>query len=343
MINLLCASWFSTHIWLFVLVGVLAVAITLFCVFVPFKTWVKALVSKAYIRAGKLSSMKLRKLDYVTIADTYITARRAGIRLDITDLEIHHISKGNIDAVVEALIVARDSGLNVSIDTIKAIDLTGKDVVGVVKAVVTPKVVDVPAVSAVTKDNYEVKLVARITLRTNLRKFIGGATEETMVDRVREGLVSMIGGADKKDELLENPDIISRGVMAKRLSIDSAYDLVSIDIVDIKVVKDFNQEREEYEMKKARMLKRAQAEEKELMAKAYAEQLRVKAREKEIERLSAEAEVPKMIMKAFNDGKMSVMDYYKMQNMIADTNMRNALAKEYQSADEEDDDEEDDE
>lgn len=316
----------SVYIWVTV-VGVVAIVLAVIIGIVPIGVWVRALVSNAYIPAFKLVGMKLRHVEIGRLVDCYVKAKKAGVKIGIDDLETHYLAGGDINKVVEALIIAKGAKIDLSVETAKAIDLTNRDIVLAVKTCAKPMVITTPKISAVAKNGIEVIVLARITVKTNINKLIGSAGEETILAKVGEGIVSAVGSAKTHDEVLADPDKISKAILAKGLDQGTAYDILSIDIADIDIGANIGAkiqaERAAADMKIAN----ARAEERRALAIASEHEMRAMTQEKRAQLLDAEAAVPKAISQAFLNGNIGVMDYYKMQNVVADTAMRKSLGK----------------
>ena len=317
---------FMDLLWLYIILALLLIGLIIFLIVVPMKVWFRALISGAHISMSKLVGMKLRKINISLIVETYISARKAGLDLDVEELETHYMAGGDVVKVINALISAHSAKITLSIDTAKAIDLAGRDVLNAVKDSVNPKVIETPVIAAIAKDGIELKVKARVTVRANIGRVVGGAGEETIVARVGEGIVTTVGSAEDHSEVLQNPDLISKTVLAKGLDTGTAYEILSIDIADIDVGRNIGALLKMDQAEADKKIANAKAEEKRAMAVAQEQEMRVKTQEMNAIKIAAEAEVPKAMAKAFQDGKLGIMDYYKMQNVVADTKMRNSLA-----------------
>ena len=317
---------FLDFLWLYIILAILLAGLIAFLIVVPMKVWFRAFVSGAHISMNKLVGMKLRKVNTHLIVEAYISARKAGIEMDVEELETHYMAGGDVSKVINALISAHSAKINLSIDTAKAIDLAGRDVLAAVKVSVNPKVIETPVIAAIAKDGIELKVKARVTVRANIGRVVGGAGEETIVARVGEGIVTTVGSAEDHSEVLQNPDLISKTVLAKGLDTGSAYEILSIDIADIDVGRNIGALLKMDQAEAEKRIANAKAEERRAMAVAKEQEMRVKTQEMNAVKLAAEAEVPRAMAKAFEEGKIGVMDYYKMQNVVADTKMRNSLA-----------------
>lgn len=292
----------------------------------PVGIYNKALLSGTPISAMKLLSMKLRKLDVELIVNSYITAKKAGVKISVTDLETHLMAGGNIQRVVEALITAQGAKIKISVDTAKAIDLANRDILKAVQSCVNPVVITTPVITAVAKDGIELNIIVRVTVRTNLDTLIGGAGEETVIARVGEGVVTTVAHASTHSEVLENPDFISKTVFKKGLDKGTAYEIISLDIADVDVGKNIGARLQAESAEADMQIAHARAEEKRAMAVASEQEMKAKTQEMKAKLLDAESSVPIAISQALSDGNMTIMDYYRMQNMIADTEMRKSVA-----------------
>ncbi len=316
----------SIYVWTIIAV-ILMIVIAIIVGFVPVGIWVRALVSNAYIPAFKLIGMRLRKVEIGKLVDCYINARKAGVKLTIDDLETHYLAGGDVNKVVEALIIAKGAKIDMSVETAKAIDLANKDVVMAVKTVVKPMVISTEEISAMAKNGIELKVKARVTVRTNINKFIGNAGEETILAKVGEGIVTTIGSAKTHTEVLEDPDKISKEILSKGLDQNTAYDILSIDIADIDVGENIGAKIQAQRAAADMKIANARAQERKALAIASEHEMRAMTQEKRAQLLDAQASVPKAISQAFQQGNIGVMDYYKMQNVVADTKMRESLGR----------------
>lgn len=256
-----------------------------------------------------------------------IAARKAGLSINRNELEAHYLAGGRLDAVVKALISANKANMSLDFKTATAIDLAGRNVFEAVQMSVTPKVIDTPPVSAVAKDGIQLIAKARVTVRTNIRQLVGGAGEETVLARVGEGIVTSIGSAQTHKSVLENPDSISKVVLAKGLDSGTAFEILSIDIADIDVGKNIGAQLQIDQAQADKNIAQAKAEERRAMAIALEQEMKAKAQEAKAKVIEAEAEVPMAMATAFKNGNLGIMDYYKMENMKADTLMRESIAK----------------
>ncbi len=327
MLNMLLAmTKLQTLLCILIPAAVLLIILIVLLIVVPMKVWFRALVSGAHISMGRLVGMKLRKIDVNMIVEAYVSAKKAGLTIDINELETHYMAGGDVVKVVNALISAHSAKINLSIDTAKAIDLAGRDVLNAVKVSVNPKVIETPLVSAIAKDGVELHVKARVTVRANIGRLVGGAGEETILARVGEGIVTTVGSAEDHGEVLQNPDLISKTVLAKGLDSGTAFEILSLDIADIDVGRNIGAQLRMDTAEAEKRIANAKAEERRAMAVAHEQEMRAKAQEMNAIKIAAEAEVPKAMANAFKDGKLGIMDYYRMQNVVADTDMRKSLA-----------------
>ncbi len=313
-------------VWLIIgIVLIVALLITFFAL-VPLGLWFRALVSGASVSMAKLVGMRLRKIKIAMIVDAYITGKKAGLDINITELETHYMAKGDVLKVVNALISAHSANIDLSTKTAMAIDLAGRDVLNAVKVSVNPKVIETPIIAAIAKDGIELRCKARVTVRANISRLIGGSGEETIIARVGEGIVTTVGSAVTHKDVLENPDRISKTVLAKGLDSGTAYEILSIDIADVDVGRNIGAQLQMDQAEADKRIAQAKAEERRAMAVASEQEMKAKTQEMRAIVIQAEAEVPKAMAEALRSGKLGVMDYYNMQNLQADTSMRNSIA-----------------
>jgi uncharacterized protein YqfA (UPF0365 family) len=298
------------------------------------KLWLQARLSGAPVSFGELIGMTLRKVDSRTIVQSRITAIQAGLDISRQDLESHYLAGGRVPNVVRALIAADRANLNLTFKVATAIDLAGRDILDAVQTSVNPKVIDCPdaskgreTVDAVSQDGIQLKAKARVTVRTNLQRLIGGATEPTIIARVGEGIVTTIGSAITHKSVLENPDNISKQVLAKSLDAGTAFEILSIDIADIDVGDNIGAKLQNDQAKADLVRAQAEAEKRRAMAVAREQEMRALVQENRAKVVLAEAEVPLAMADAFKKGNLGIMDYYKMKNIVADTTMRESIAK----------------
>jgi uncharacterized protein YqfA (UPF0365 family) len=304
---------------LVVLAVVVAVVIMLFLYFVPLGLWVTAIFSGVRVKIGTLIGMRLRKVVPSAIVRPLISATKAEIDLDIGQMEAHYLAGGDVDRVVKALISADRANIELPWKRATAIDLAGRNVLEAVQMSVNPRVIDTPRVAAVAKDGIQVVAVARVTVRANIDRLVGGAGEETIIARVGEGTVSSIGSADSHKWVLENPDAISTRVLERGLDQGTAFEILSIDIADVDIGRNVGAELQMAQAEADKNIAQARAEERRAMAVAEEQEMRAKV-------TAAEAEVPLALAESLRSGNLGVMDYYRMQNVQADTEMRTSIA-----------------
>ena len=307
-------------------VVILVALLVVFFIYFPFSYWWRARISKAPISIAKLLAMKMRKADLNSVVIAYITAKRSGLNLDIEELEAHVLAGGNIDNVVKAMISALKANIPLDLNLAMAIDLSGKNVQTVIKNCITPIIVETPMVTAVAKDGYQISLKASITVLANIKRIIGGADENTIVLRVAETLSSVVGSATTHEAVMENPDVLSDAIMQKGLDYETAYEILSLDIFDIKLGKNIFSERELERVDLDKKTMQNNLEKRRLEAVALEQENKAKVQEMRVKQVEIETEVPKALAKALNEGKISPVDYYDIQNLQADTNLRNVLS-----------------
>lgn len=320
--NLLLASGFVA---LYIALGVLLVGVAVFLGMVPMKVYIRTLVSGCHIPMAKLIGMRLRKLDCKLIIDNYVLAQKAGLNLKISDLETHYMAGGHIDKLVDALIAAHSAKMDLTLEQAIAIDLADRDVVEAVQTCIKPKVIRTPVMQAVAQNGIELKVVAQVTVKAKMDKLLGSAEEETILARVGEGIVASVGMAQKHTDILANPSIISKSVLSRHLDNNTAYEILSIDICDIDVGNNVGANLKIAESEAKKKIAQAAAEERKAQAIAHEQEMKAKTQEMRAVVLAAESEVHRAMAKALNKGKLGAMDYYRMQNIVADTNMRNSF------------------
>ena len=303
------------------------ILLVLFLYLVPIGIWFQALISGVHTSLIQLVFMRFRKVPPTVIVNNMISASKAGLKIKQNDLEAHYLAGGHVNSVVNALISADKANMNLDFKTATAIDLAGRDVLKAVQTSVNPKVIDTPPVAAVAKDGIQLIAKARVTVRTNIKQLVGGASEETILARVGEGIVSSIGSALSHKQVLENPDSISKLVLTKGLDSGTAFEILSIDIADIDVGKNIGAQLQMDQANADKNIAQAKAEERRAMAVASEQEMKAKAQEARAKVIEAEAEVPKAMADAFRSGNMGIMDYYRMKNIQADTDMRESIAK----------------
>lgn len=308
------------NIAVIILIGIIVLLIVLFFVFVPVGLWISSLAANVKISIFNLIGMRLRRVVPSRIVLPLIKARKAGMKLGVNQLEAHYLAGGNVDNVVNALIASEKAGIDLPFEKAVAIDLAGRDVLEAVKMSVNPKVIETSNVSAVAKDGIELLVKARVTVRADLERLVGGAGEATVLARIGEGIVTTVGSANSHKEVLENPDDISKRVLSKGLDSGTAFEILSIDIADIDVGRNIGAQLQSLQAEADKNIAQAKAEERRAMAVAKEQEMRAYV-------VEAEAEVPKALAYALREGKMSVMDYYELQNLKADTQMRSSLSE----------------
>lgn len=318
---------------LMVAAAVLFVVI-IFFYYVPFFLWINALSAGVNISLVQLFLMRLRRVPPRTIVYAMIEAHKAGLK-NVTrdDLEAHYLAGGHVEKVVHALVSASKANIDLSFQMGTAIDLAGRDVLQAVQMSVNPKVIDTPPVTAVAIDGIQLIAKARVTVRANIKQLVGGAGEETILARVGEGIVSSIGSAASHKSVLENPDSISKLVLKKGLDAGTAFEILSIDIADIDIGKNIGAVLQMDQAQADKNIAQARAEERRAMAIALEQEMKAKAQEARAKVIEAEAEIPKAMAEAFRSGNMGIMDYYRMKNIQADTEMRDTISKPQKGSD----------
>lgn len=306
-------------IGLLILIGVIGLAIVLFFSFVPVGLWISSLAANVRVSIFNLIGMRFRRVIPSRIVLPLIKATKAGLNLNVNQLEAHYLAGGNVDSVVNALIASERAGIELHFEKAAAIDLAGRDVFDAVKMSVNPKVIETPMVSAVAKNGIELLVKARVTVRANLERLVGGAGEATVLARIGEGIVTTVGSADTHMAVLENPDDISKRVLGKGLDSGTAFEILSIDIADVDVGRNIGAQLQTLQAEADKNIAQAKAEERRAMAVAREQEMRAYV-------VEAEAEVPKAMAQALREGNMGVMDYYDLQNIKADTKMREKIS-----------------
>lgn len=308
--------------------AIFAFVIFLFVIWlVPVRLWIQALTSSAHVGIGTLIGMRLRKVPPSVIVGARITAVKAGINISTDDLEAHYLASGNVALVVQALISAEKANIELPFERAAAIDLAGRNVLEAVQMSVLPKVISTPKIAAMAKDGIQVSAYVRITVRTNLERLVGGATEETIVARVGEGVVSTIGSAETHKKVLENPDLISKNVLAKGLDAGTAFEILSIDIADVDVGANIGAKLQTEQAEADKQIAQAKAESRRALAVAMEQENKAKVYEMRARVVEAEAQVPLAMAEALRAGNLGVMDYYNLKNVVADTDMRSSIGK----------------
>lgn len=301
--------------------------ILFFLYFVPVNLWITAVFSNVKISILNLILMRLRKVPPSIVVNAMINSTKSGLNITTNEIETHYLAGGNVNNVIKALISADKANIPLTFKMATAIDLAGRDVADAVQLSVNPRVIDTPPVSAVAKNGIQLIVRARVTVRANINQLVGGAGEETILARVGEGIVTTIGSAFDHKTVLENPDKISKTVLAKGLDAGTAFEILSIDIADIDVSENIGAKLQTEQASADLKVAQAKAEERRAMAVAFEQEMRAKAQEARAKVIEAEAQIPLAIAEAFRAGNLGIMDYYKLQNVQADTAMRESIAK----------------
>ena len=313
---------------------IIIIALILLGIFFYFlKVWIRALASGARVTIANLVGMKLRGIKPVIIVDAKIMATKAGLVVATNDLEAHYLSGGNVGKVTRALIAADKANIPLTFKKACAIDLAGRDIEAAVRTSVNPRVIDCPdpekgktTVDAVAMDGIQLNAKARVTIRANIDRLVGGATDETIIARVGEGIVTAIGSAETYKKVLENPDSISKRVLSKGLDAGTAFEILSIDIADVDVGKNVGAELQQRQAQADLEIAKAKAEERRAMAVAYEQEMKARVQEMRAKVVEAEAEVPRAMAQAFREGNLGLLDYYRFNNIKADTRMRDSIS-----------------
>lgn len=309
--------------------GVIIVVIfivSLFLHFVPIGLWISARAAGVNVGIFNLVGMRLRRVIPSKIVLPLVKANKAGLDVNANQLEAHYLAGGDVDRVVDALIAAQRATMSLTFERAAAIDLAGRDVLEAVQMSVNPKVIETPFISAVAQNGIELKVRARVTVRANIDRLVGGAGEATVIARVGEGIVTSVGSAEDHSEVLENPDKISKTVLNKGLDAGTAFEILSIDIADVDVGRNIGARLQTDQAEADKRIAQAKAEERRAMAVAKEQEMHAYTQEMQAKVVEAEAEVPLATAQALREGNLGVMDYYSMRNILADTNMRNAVA-----------------
>ena len=318
----------------FVMLLVVLGAIVFGSIFLYFlKIWIRALAADAHVSIVNLVGMKLRGIPPTIIVDARIMALKAGLEMNTGDVEAHYLAGGSVTKVIRALIAAEKANIPLPFKQACAIDLAGREIVEAVNTSVNPRVIDAPVqrtgsetIAAVAMDGVQLKAKARVTIRTNIARLVGGATDETIIARVGEGIVTSIGSAETYKKVLENPDLISKKVLERGLDAGTAFEILSIDIADVDVGENIGARLQEKQAQTDLQIARAKAEERAAMARAQEQEMKARVEEMRAKVVEAEAEVPKAMSYAFREGKLGIMDYYKFKNIQADTTMRESIS-----------------
>jgi uncharacterized protein YqfA (UPF0365 family) len=303
------------------------VVFVLFVWLIPVRLWIAAWSSGARVGFGELIGMRLRRVSPGAVVNPRIAAVKAGLKTETNILESHYLAGGNVERVVNALISADKAGIALDFSQAAAIDLAGRDVLDAVQTSVNPRVITTPKITAVAKDGIQLLVVTRITVRSNIDRLVGGATEETVVARVGEGIVSTIGSSANYAEVLENPDTISKNVLARGLDSGTAFNILSIDIADVDVGTNIGAKLMTEQAEADKQVAQARAEGRRALAVAAEQEMRAKVEEMRARLVEAEAKIPEAMAQALKEGNLGVMDYYNLRNVAADTEMRDAIGK----------------
>lgn len=312
--------------FMFIIVAVVAI-VALFFHFVPLGLWISALAAGVNVGIFTLIGMRLRRVSPSKIVLPLVKANKAGLSVNVNQLEAHYLAGGDVDRVVDALIAAERASIPLTFERAAAIDLAGRDVLEAVQMSVNPKVIETPTISAVAKNGIELKVRARVTVRANIDRLVGGAGEATIIARVGEGIVTTVGSSEEHTDVLENPDHISRTVLNKGLDAGSAFEILSIDIADVDVGRNIGAQLMTDQAEADKNIAQAKAEERRAMAVAKEQEMRAYTQEMQAKVVEAQTEVPQALSQALRDGHMGVMDYYNMNNIMADTKMRETIAE----------------
>ncbi|HHU83340.1 MAG TPA: flotillin-like protein FloA [Firmicutes bacterium] len=295
--------------------------------FIPIGLWISARAADVRISIWNLFTMRLRRVPPAQIVLPMIKAVKAGLDVTVNKMEAHYLAGGNVDRVVNALIAAHRADIGLTFERAAAIDLAGRNVLEAVQMSVNPKVIETPIVSAVAKDGIELKCMARVTVRANIDRLVGGAGEATIIARVGEGIVTTVGSSPTHKEVLENPDLISRNVLEKGLDAGTAFEILSIDIADVDVGRNIGAQLQIDQAEADKNIAQAKAAERRFAALAREQEMRARVQEMRAHVVEAEAEVPKAMAEALRSGRLGVIDYYQLQNIKADTNMRDSIGQ----------------
>ena len=303
------------------------IVIGIFLHFVPIGLWISALAADVHVGIFTLIGMRMRRVPPSKIVMPLIKANKAGLDVNVNQLEAHYLAGGNVDKVVDALIASQRAQIVLPFERSAAIDLAGRDVLEAVQMSVNPKVIETPVVSAVAKNGIELKIKARVTVRANIDRLVGGAGEPTIIARVGEGIVTTVGSAEKHTDVLESPDEISKVVLGKGLDAGTAFEILSIDIADVDVGRNIGAQLQTDQAEADKRIAQAKAEERRAMAVAREQEMKAYTQEMEAKVVEAQAEVPHAMAEAFKNGNLGVMDYYNMMNVQADTDMRKTISQ----------------
>lgn len=306
---------------------VLILFLIVFFTFVPLGLWISAMAAGVRVSISTLVGMRIRRVTPSRIINPMIKGFKAGIDVTIDKLEAHYLAGGNVDRVMNALIAAQRADIPLEFERAAAIDLAGRDVLQAVQMSVNPRVIETPVVAAIAKDGIELRAKARVTVRANIDRLVGGAGEETVIARVGEGIVTTVGSSATHKQVLENPDSISRTVLSKGLDAGTAFEILSIDIADVDVGRNIGAQLQMDQAEADRRIAQAKAEERRAMAVAKEQEMKAYVQEMQAKVVEAEAQIPLAMSEALKNGKLGVMDYYNMQNVKSDTAMREAIGR----------------
>ncbi len=320
---------------LVIIAGLVLIALFVLFSVIPVGLWISAWAAGVRVPLITLIAMRLRRVPPARIIYPLIKATKAGLEVPLEKLEAHYLAGGNVDRVVDALIAAQKAGIDLSFDRAAAIDLAGRDVLEAVQVSVNPKVIETPRIAAVAKDGIQLIAVARITVRANIDRLVGGAGEETIIARVGEGIVTTIGSSESHKDVLENPDRISKVVLDKGLDAGTAFEILSVDIADVDVGKNIGAQLQIDQAEADKKIAQAQAEKRRAMAVAAEQEMRARVEEMRAKLVEAQAQVPLALAEALKAGRIGVMDYYQMKNIEADTDMRESISRAAKEGEEE--------
>lgn len=306
---------------------VIIILVMLFFTFVPVGLWITAFFAGVKVKISTLIGMRLRRVVPSRIVNPMIKATKAGLDINIDELEAHYLAGGNVNTLVDALIAAQRANIPLVFERAAAIDLAGRNVLEAVQVSVNPKVIETPQIAAVAKDGIEVVARARVTVRANIERLVGGAGEETIIARVGEGIVTTVGSSETHKMVLENPDSISKTVLGKGLDSGTAFEILSIDIADVDVGRNIGAKLQMEQAEADKKIAQAKAEERRAMAVAKEQEMIAEVQSMRAKLVEAEAQVPLALAEALKEGNLGVMDYYNMKNILADTDMRNSISK----------------
>jgi uncharacterized protein YqfA (UPF0365 family) len=309
-----------------IVVALILIGITVLFSFIPVGLWISAIAANVKIGIFQLVGMRFRRIPPALIVNSQIKADKAGLTISTNQLEAHYLAGGNVDRVINALIAAERANIALTYELAAAIDLAGRNVLEAVQMSVNPKVIETPEISAMARNGIEVRARARVTVRANIARLVGGAGEETIIARVGEGIVTTVGSSDSHKAVLENPDLISKTVLDKGLDAGTAFEILSIDIADVDVGRNIGAQLQMDQAEADKKIAQAKAEERRALAVAKEQEMVAYVQEMRAKVVEAEAEIPRAMSEALKSGKLGVMDYYNLQNIQADTSMRSSLS-----------------